>query len=446
MERWYLPINCHSRGRVEKYTERIINELSRYIRTNQLNNLVPVIFLEEKPQRDFYLFMGIESEHKPEIPEILKLFVPLIGRPLIEPLDFDQIKSMVSGPVTPLDYARRIKYREQLTTPQDDPFDFYEEDFSRREASTGEELALSENYNQLLYWLSMVGNGTWQTFKTACKSLGLDPTGTESRRILRRLRLLGHLEVSRDGTHWAACPSCLIAIEAESQQEHILSGQQSVQLLKEIENIKGVTLQTIKQPEAQAPASIRLQTDSESDLDKLIAKVGSHFAINYADKVAYKLAEILPSLAEWKGTLTHVGRFLPALYEIERFSKGSFEHSFQGESGMYRLHPRDRNNQVSRTLFYNQGSDQWLQGDWYGLRFLALREENTECKAVYHIKARRLALPVSQRWPDLYERALVLCSGQLADQQNGWLFFDEVPREIALKLTHKLTVSYEEVS
>src|SRR6266487_956346 len=148
MERWYLPIICRPRGRFEKYTERIINDLSIYIRTNQLNNLVPVIFFEKNPEHEFLLFMGIESEQKPEIPEVLVPIVRRIGNPLLgASLDFDEIKSMVSRrPVTPLDYARRIKYREQQTSPQDDPFDFFEGVSSPHEISPDGQMALLEDY------------------------------------------------------------------------------------------------------------------------------------------------------------------------------------------------------------------------------------------------------------------------------------------------------------
>jgi hypothetical protein len=447
MERWYLPINCHSRGRVDNYTKKIIEQISGYIHRQQLYNMVPVIFIEEKPQRDFFLFIAIESEQKPKIPDILSPLIKHVGNPLPGvSVDYDEIKPMVSNrPVTPHDYARRLKYREALVSPKDDPFDFLEEAPSPQDVSSDEQV-MPKNYDKLLYWLSAAGTGTWQTFKNACKVLGLDASGLEARRILRRLRLLGHIEVSRDGTHWAICPPCLVSIKTEPQQECILAGQRCAQLLNEIEKIEGVNLKFIKQPNEEAPTLVYVQIDSEDILYKLVDEVEHYFPINYAGNAIYKLAEILPSLEVWRDSLTPVGRFFPALYEIERFSNGTFALcSFQGETGMYRLHPRDRNSQVSRTLFYQQDSDQWLQGDWYGLRFLALRAENTECKAIYHTDIRCLALPASQRWPDLYERALVLCSGKLADQRNEWLYFSEVPREIAHKLAHKLTATYEEI-
>ena len=112
---------------------------------------------------------------------------------------------------------------------------------------------------------------------------------------------------------------------------------------------------------------------------------------------------------------------------------------------MYRLRHRDSTDQVSQTLFYDQSREQWLQGDWYGLRFLALQQAGVECQALYHLSSHRLALSASQRWPEVYERALVLCSGQLSEQRNEWLSFNNIPRELAQKLAAKLTVTYEEI-
>jgi hypothetical protein len=141
-----------------------------------------------------------------------------------------------------------------------------------------------------------------------------------------------------------------------------------------------------------------------------------------------------------------VGKFAIALYDVEMFVDGSFiPGTFQGESGMYRLLLREANDRVNQTLFYHQGSNKWVQGDWYGLCFLALRQAGGTCRAVYHSATQRLALPTSQRWPEIYERALVLSSGQLPEENNNWLFFDNISRDLALQLTAKLAVVYEEI-
>ncbi len=448
MERWYLPICCHPKGRGEKHAERFIDKVSNYIRINHLYNMVPVIHIEKKPRGEFFLFMGIESEQDSHIPTVLVPLVKQIGNPLPDSVDYDEIANMVSGPVVPHDYARRITYWEQPVSPQDDPFDFLEEATSSlQEISPDEQGALLENYSRLLCWLSAAGSGTWPTFKNACQILGLDTNGFESRHILRRLRLLGHLEVSRDGSHWAACPPCLVSIQTKQPQEYFLTGRRSRQLLEEIKGLRGVALQFVKQPGNRAPVSVRLRVDSGYTLDEVMGGAGLHILLANAEDASQKLAEILPDLEGWREQLTSVGRFLPSLYKLERFVHGSFVlRDTPEESGMYRLRSHDGSSEFSHTLYFHRESRQWLQGDWYGLRFLALRQANVECRAVYHHRSRHLAIPASQRWPDLYERALVLCSGCLAEQRNEWLFFKEIPQRVAQELADKLTVAYEEVN
>jgi hypothetical protein len=207
-----------------------------------------------------------------------------------------------------------------------------------------------------------------------------------------------------------------------------------------------IDLEYTEQSDGRAPTTVHLQLASENTLQSLTEEIGSHYSLIHAGNAAHNLTEILPNLDGWRDHLTPVGRILLSFYEVERFDSGTFIRcDFLGESGMYRLRHRDSNDQVSKTLFYYQSGDQWLQGDWYGLRFLALQQAKVECKVLYHLGSRRLALPSSQRWPELYERALVLCSGQLAEQRSEWLFFNNIPREIAQKLATKLTVAYEEV-
>jgi len=446
MERWYLPIRCHPRGRGDKHADRLIEEISNYIRRHQLYNLVPVIHVEKKPKGEFYFFLGIDSEQRSNVPAELGALVKMIGHSRGESVEYDEIERMVSGPMIPRDYARRITYREQQEPVQDDPFDLFETISVQQEIAPDELAIRSGNYNKLLSWLSGVGSGTWQAFKNICRILDLDSSGMESRRILRILRLLGHLEVSHDGSRWTTCPPCLVAVESTPMREYILAGQRCEQLLEDM-RVSGYTvLNPVEQPDGRAPVAVHVQLASENSLGPLMEGVGSHYSLIHAEYAAHTLAEILPDLDGWRDHLTPVGGFLLPFFEVEQFVNGTFIRcDFQGESGMYRLRHRDSNDQVSQTLFYDQSSERWLQGDWYGLRFLALQQTRVECRALYHLSSRRLALSASQRWPELYERSLVLCSGQLSEQRSEWLFFNNIPRELAQKLAAKLTVTYEEI-
>lgn len=105
----------------------------------------------------------------------------------------------------------------------------------------------------------------------------------------------------------------------------------------------------------------------------------------------------------------------------------------------------EENSCLRMTLFYNSETETWRQGDWYGLRFLALHYSKQTCIVRYDSATARLAIPFSQRWSQLYERVLVLTSGKLPSynttEQNLWLIYENVPLDIVQKLTAKLHVT-----
>jgi hypothetical protein len=55
-----------------------------------------------------------------------------------------------------------------------------------------------------------------------------------------------------------------------------------------------------------------------------------------------------------------------------------------------------------------------------------------------------LAIPLEQRWPEIYERALVLASGQLSTyrrtEQNWCLVYERISPKLATQLTSKLGI------
>ncbi len=150
VERWYLPILCHGRAQVR------LEQLSRFVQQNQLYDLVPVAFIERKPQSQFYLFVAINSEQKSLIPDRLRGFVQQLGHPLPGAVEREDIEKMVSGPINPHDYARRITYRiQQEDVADDNPFDLSAMQSAQHEHTSRERTQLSIQYDKLLIWLSM---------------------------------------------------------------------------------------------------------------------------------------------------------------------------------------------------------------------------------------------------------------------------------------------------
>jgi hypothetical protein len=96
--------------------------------------------------------------------------------------------------------------------------------------------------------------------------------------------------------------------------------------------------------------------------------------------------------------------------------------------------------------FYDRGKQKWLQADWHALRFLALTAEGSADFVVYNKAASSLMMPAQQRWPVLYEKALVLASGLLPSPAANpdWLQYYDVPLSLCRAVGAKLGVSIKE--
>lgn len=438
VQRWYKGFSY--KGNPKQLVEQISKQIQQY----NLSQFVPLLRLEKgaKPNKQFYFFLSIESSQVGEIPTEVTLSnllqLPFFKFPAVKSntsFTYEQIKPMVGAAHNVYDYTNPIPYQPVQEGTYDNPFDLIAS-LPINQASLDIE-ALSHRYEQLLYWLSALGSGTWESFKKACEALSLE----EPKRILRRLRLLGHIESSLDGSRWSAAPAALVKVESQSP-EFLLCGQRNLNLLKQLEQYAVLT--SSYQPRGDAPPCIRLHLTNPN-------VITNQFPIIDAGKASSRLAEILPNLATWQQSLRSIQGIVPSHYEWKRFDGNDFvECIFCNQTGMYQMWAREESDRPHLTLFYDSETDTGRQGDWYGLRFLALHYSDQQCIARYDPATARLAIPFSQRWPELYERALVLASGRLPSyqrtEQSLWLIYENVGLELAHQLTKKLYVTCEEDS
>ncbi|MHC5719637.1 MAG: hypothetical protein ACYTX0_48245, partial [Nostoc sp.] len=164
-----------------------------------------------------------------------------------------------------------IPYQPVQELTCDNPFDLIE---SISINNSLIDIDMSRRYEQLLYWLSALGSGTWESFKKACAALKIE----EPRRILRRLRLLGHIEFSPDGYRWSIAPIAIVKITSESNfQEFILCGSRSINLLEKLK--QQTTLELINQPTGEAPPCVRIQAENPSIIPNLVEQLSKEFSI-----------------------------------------------------------------------------------------------------------------------------------------------------------------------
>ncbi len=211
---------------------------------------------------------------------------------------------------------------------------------------------------------------------------------------------------------------------------------------------KYARVEVINQPRGEAPPCIRASAANPEQIFELIKQIDRQLAIANVGEVSLQLAGILLDLATWKHTLRSLQGIVPSLYDWEYFdcNGNNFVSCISPiETGMYRMQSQEMTG-YKYTIFYDKESFRWLQGDWYGLRFLALQHNQQECIARYDRATKRLAIPVYQRWPEIYERALVLASGLLPTYQDSWLLYENVRPEVADQLSDKLNIKCSEAS
>ena len=440
MLRWYLGFQAV--GNAKDIIERIRAIVRRY----HLGRFIPVVRVEKRPRGQFLVFVGIESPAKGEIPPELEPLFQLHN--LTHPQEYiftlDQIRRMVSGPMEVQDYAPTIPYLEP--PPLDpDPFGPPSEDEGAAEPESELDAIMdrSQRYERLWLWLSAVGSGNWAAFQKACKALRLEGDGMTARRILRRLRLLGHIECSPDGNAWCAAPTVLLPIHVgATEPTYLVCGQQSVPLLAALRARADVGV--VPQPNGVGPAAIRVRTDDVGSIRAELAAEGEARPVPIPAGGAVTFARALPDLRGWVKTLPVLEGVQPYMHDLKCFAGEEFvPQPFTGKSGFYEFWPKGGATSTLRpaySLFYDAEAQRWLRGDWYGLRFLAFQGHGVPCPIDYDAPTGRLCVHEAFRWPELYERALVLASGRLPALQDAWLLYEGITHELLDVLGTKLNL------
>ena len=423
----------------------ICNRVCQIIRGLELTRTIPVVKLEKKPRGQFYVFLAIEDTETVQPLDDVRTVLQharLTGKPLW-PIEPAAIKSMTGSSELETHNLNVLTYKSLWFNDPGDPFDLSVT--SSNERDTGDP-PLGERYDQLLYWLSANAEGTWRTFARVCDILQLANDSKDARSIFRRLILLGYIESSSDGQKWSICPTTLVQC-ATDPDVCFLTGQQLPKLIKKLKEHWEV--ESIPQPGYQGPSCLKVQgVFSDASIDS--------FCLKQAGVVSVQLARLLPNLEEWKDTLAHIDRISTANYNIEIWNGNQFtscdtfyerDGQYFGDSGLYRLTRRENKNSYRPVLYFDQANQRWLRGDWYGLRFLAYDVAELDFEVRYDSSANDIWIPVNERWPMLYERALVLTSGILPYRAENprWLRYSGVSNELVQLLTQKLKISIREI-
>lgn len=446
MPRWYKGFRC---GGIKPQV--LVDQLAMWVQRYDLGHIVPVVRVEKRAGRGgYYLFLAIESPTIGDLPEVVQsslLQFHLLGHPLDQPFTFDEIRQMVGAEHSVHDYVRLIPYVRPYTPPLSDPFEEAGAETIEKAVASDEIEVRTQRHDRLLNWLSAAGQGSWQLFQNTWQSLG----GTESpQQVLRRLRLLGHMEASTDRKRWTMAPSVVFPItNGERTGQWVLCGKRSSRLLQSFRQY--VEVEIAPQAHGEGPAIVYLHAKSSEHLATILQTVDQ--SVLQVKQAGLTLAQVLPSLPGWKQSLEVLQGIRPHAYMLKCFNGNGFiEVSFSGKSGLYELWPLEGSStkraaiHPEYVLYYDAAMERWLRADWYGLRFLARYDAGQSCPVQYSSALSQLAVPFNWRWPEIYERALVLASGRLPERRKGWLVYNNVGIELFEELQHKLRLSNEENS
>jgi hypothetical protein len=300
-----------------------------------------------------------------------------------------------------------------------------------------------ERQQRLLLWLSAAGQGSWDTFVGVSNQLGTSNDSVTARRLLRRLILLGHVECSPDGRRWSATPAALVQLAADPTQA-FWCGQRSERLRCRLGQVWEMGA---PEPQAGGEGPPRWLVNCGKVRDPGVVLSARGLPLRWEGTAAESLVQRLPALDRWRESLLRVSLTPPE--RVQRWHRGRYldEAAFrvregcpQGPPGLYRLLYGDDKSSFELTGFLDSERGEFLRGDWYGLRFLAARQTGLPCPARWLIDRGRciLLVPISRRWPLLYERALVLASGLLPIRDGDRLCYLDVPRDIASSLSKML--------
>lgn len=426
-------------ARVAGNPQTVLSRISTAVTNADLATYIPLVKMERQASKEFYVFLAVESPTR-GIPGGLVATLGRLGIRFFEdyPLQPDQIKTMVARQDIHIHGFNSLKYSSRNFESPGDPFD--RSDTWRPTLASVE---MCDLYERLLHWISARGQGNWDNFVQACQALKIADNRQSARSAFRRMNLLGHIECSSDGQSWSASQAAFVRF-ADREEAGYLTGQRTPKTLARVSNLR--SLEQTQQLSYDGPHRVSFIASTSIEEDN-----ADGLAIVEAGISSLKLAALLPDLQGWKDSLQSLSGFSTLSYNLEKWTGANFEACdtlyekadvYYGESGMYRLSAHGRQASRRMTLFFDESSQRWLRGDWYGLRYLDMETGRRLTGVVHDSDNNSLLIPIDQRWPLLYERALTLASGLLPSHGNDddCLLYSRIPLALARTLCCKLNV------
>lgn len=275
--------------------------------------------------------------------------------------------------------------------------------------------AQTARYERLLAWASAVGGGSWDRFAGACAALGLAARNETSRlrALVRRLMLLGHLQIAPDEKSWAMCPLALAEFEGDPGRV-FWCGPRTAALRAELVSHFG-PVEELRQPGDAGPPRLAFRTTLAAVRS---VKEVCDLPLRAVESPARRLAAALPDFPAWIASLrSDAGIHTAAFTDVRRFDGEQFAtpaHPYEqdgrvvGTEGLYQLAAE----QGAAAYRYLDAGGVWRSGDYPSMRYAGWAAARPRSLAGVRVDGAAI-VPLAQQWPSLHQRCLTLATGLL---------------------------------
>jgi hypothetical protein len=436
---------------VARDPNEVLTKVRMWVRLLRCGDVIPVVYFSKEVCKEYYVFLGYETFTDTTIPDAVRDVCEKAGFTVhhLQPLAFEELNRFLDPQEFDTTGSDRIPYRARWLGDASDVLDL-------ADAIAGPSAAcdpqLDERHERLLAWLTATGEGQWETFVKACSRIGVADNADTAKVVFRRLSLLGHIEASDNAREWVVSPPVFVRTAADPEVA-FWCGQRTYPWRDALRGLLKTDGES--QPASQAVPRFAIREGDAVKVYESLKSLENPFEWQ-EEPLSHVLAAHLPDLEQWEESLPVVkGLTNPELaerWEDGRYVENTTFHirdgKYFGPSGLYRVTRGQGRHRVQVTFYLDQQRQLARRGDWYGLRFLAIRRSpKPKCAALWDAMpdwGGTLTLRAHQRWAALYERALVLASGFLPEQTtSGLLRYRGITLTLAQSLTSKLGVELE---
>ena len=285
-------------------------------------------------------------------------------------------------------------------------------------------------YDRLLYYLSHVGELSWEDFKQVTMRFTRGKPDFKASIYLTHLARLGHLDFDPMKLSYVVIAPTVL-VETAVENRYILVGSRVPTYLEAVKKCvagNGGKFRLI--PEQRAPMTVELSELTEKAFSSL-ESLGIHISWEFSAKLSYILPR--PRLMNFQREPSFVAnlikKFNPATLDYKSVDPGEVP------DGLYQIAQHGPDIYVLRSGRYQRR----VPRDWAEWNVLA----GTRRLIFYVEKSQTWQVRSKSLIPLIIDRCATLCSGYPPKWSGNFVSYPDVPIDIAKRLTKSLYQDWE---